>query len=46
MRASGRATTSTVGQESGENTQSLGEGPGGAAVDETPALCPGEVPPR
>lgn len=45
VRACSQAPIIIAGQESGENTQSLGEGPGDTAVDETPALCPGEVPP-
>lgn len=45
VRAGSQAPNIIAGQESGEKTQSLGEGPGDTAVDETPALCPGEVPP-
>lgn len=39
------ATISTAGQELGEETQSLGEGPEDVAADETPALRLGEVHP-
>lgn len=44
VRAGGWAPIITTGRESGENTQSLGEGLGDTAVNETLARCPGEVP--